>query len=120
MIHLTRQPLEPELAASHAARVEQLHACLDAGAQVPPAVLDAYKAGGLKAHLRSEGGDKCAYCESKITHIYWGDVEHIKPKGQFPRNRLDVENLCLACAKCNNLKLDYWSDTLPLINPFVQ
>lgn len=119
MIHLVRQPLEPVLAASHAARLEELHACLDAGTPVPQVVLDAYKAHGIKSHLRLEGSDKCAYCESKITHIYWGDVEHIKPKGQFPRNRLDVDNLCLACAKCNNLKLDYWSDALPLINPFV-
>jgi hypothetical protein len=119
VIRLTRLTLDPELGGEHALRVAQLHACLDFDAPVPQVVLDAYKAVGLKTHLRSESSDKCAYCESKITHVYWGDVEHIKPKGLFPRNRLDVGNLCLACAKCNNLKLDYWSDELPLVNPFV-
>lgn len=119
MIRLTRLNLPPELDAQHALRVAQLNACLDSDLPVPQVVLDAYKADGLKAHLRSESSDKCAYCESKITHVYWGDIEHIKPKGLFPRNRLDVANLCLACAKCNNLKLDYWSNTVPLVNPFI-
>ena len=119
MIRLARRPIDPTLAAQHAARVAQLHACLDGGIAIPTSVLDAYKAHRLKTHLSSESSDKCAYCESKITHVYWGDVEHIKPKSVFPRDRLDVGNLCIACAKCNNLKLDYWSDAVPLVNPFV-
>jgi 5-methylcytosine-specific restriction endonuclease McrA len=119
VIRLARQSIDPTLAAQHAPRVAQLHACLDDGTAIPQSVLDAYKADGLKIHLRSESSDKCAYCESKITHVYWGDVEHIRPKSLFPRDRLDVGNLCIACAKCNNLKLDYWSDELPLVNPFI-
>ncbi|WP_373888199.1 HNH endonuclease [Massilia sp. Root351] len=58
------------------------------------------------------------YCESKITHLYFGDVEHIRPKSVFPRARLDVENLGLACAICNNNKGDYWDALYPVLDPY--
>jgi HNH endonuclease len=60
------------------------------------------------------------YCESKITDIYWGDVEHIRPKARFPDLEFVWENLGFVCAKCNNAKRDNWNDALPFIDPFTE
>jgi uncharacterized protein (TIGR02646 family) len=69
-------------------------------------------------HLVAEVHGKCAYCESKVTHVYFGDVEHIRPKTVFPAERLDLENLTLSCAQCNNAKGEFWDANTPLLNPF--
>ncbi|MGH9544309.1 MAG: HNH endonuclease [Terriglobales bacterium] len=82
-------------------------------------MLDSYRDPVLKGHLVLEAYGKCVYCESKITHLYFGDIEHIKPKSQFPAERLDVGNLALACAVCNNSKGNCWDDAVPLLNPYL-
>ena len=40
--------------------------------------------------------------------MYFGDVEHVKPKSLFPAEQLDPENLVLACVNCNNAKGEFW------------
>lgn len=118
MIALGRLELDEEIASALEEKSAQLLQLLDEGAEIPAAVLDAYRAPGIKEHLIAESHGKCVYCESKITHVYWGDVEHIKPKASFPRERLIIENLCLACARCNNAKSDFWNAATPLLNPY--
>ncbi|HFK5505154.1 hypothetical protein [Elizabethkingia anophelis] len=54
---------------------------------------------------------KCAYCESKITAIYNGDIEHFRPKGEIKEVNptkpgyfwlaSEWENLLFACPFCN-------------------
>jgi hypothetical protein len=54
---------------------------------------------------------KCAYCESKITAICSGDIEHFRPKGGYGTRPLtkpgyywlasDWDNLLFACPFCN-------------------
>jgi uncharacterized protein (TIGR02646 family) len=57
---------------------------------------------------------KCAFCESKVTHVDYGDVEHYRPKAAVrqvaggPLRRpgyywlaYDWNNLFLACSQCN-------------------
>lgn len=54
---------------------------------------------------------KCAYCESKITAIYNGDIEHFRPKGEIheatPKKpgyfwlAAEWDNLLFACPFCN-------------------
>ena len=44
---------------------------------------------------------KCAYCESRITAIYSGDIEHFRPKGSYYWLAADWENLLFACPFCN-------------------
>ena len=57
---------------------------------------------------------KCFLCESKITHIAYGDVEHFRPKAAYCQSETDEltrpgyywlaynwENLFLACQLCN-------------------
>lgn len=44
---------------------------------------------------------KCAYCEAKITHIDYGDIEHFRPKDMYPLLAVEWENLLFACGVCN-------------------
>lgn len=54
---------------------------------------------------------KCAYCESRITAIYSGDVEHFRPKGEIKEAvnskpgyywlAAEWNNLLFACPFCN-------------------
>ena len=118
MIKLSRSPLAPGLQAKIDERVQRLLGYIQRGEAPPTALLAAYRAPEVKAHLVLEAHGKCAYCESKITHVYFGDIEHIKPKSTFPAETLTLENLLLACALCNNSKGDFWNDALPLINPY--
>lgn len=76
----------------------------------------------IKAALEEEITGKCAYCESKIKHIEFGDIEHILPKKKTARPDLYVEwsNLTLACEVCNRTyKKDYYDPQNPLVNPYV-
>ncbi len=70
---------------------------------------------------------KCFLCESVITHIDYGDVEHFRPKAaycQTEENALckpgyywlvyDWDNLFLACKLCNQR---YKKNLFPLANP---
>jgi uncharacterized protein (TIGR02646 family) len=68
---------------------------------------------------------KCAYCEAKITHIDYGDIEHFRPKDTFPLLAVAWENLLLACRVCNGaefkgIKFPLDSSGNPLlINPCI-
>lgn len=54
---------------------------------------------------------KCAYCESKFLHVYSGDVEHFRPKGEIDGANppkpgyywlaAEWDNLLLSCRNCN-------------------
>lgn len=87
-----------------------------------PAALAAknYKHPDNKAALLNASGAKCMYCESKIRHIDFGDIEHIKPKaeGLFPELEFDWLNLGIACSKCNNQKKDKFDRAAPFIDPY--
>lgn len=72
----------------------------------------------IKAELIVETQGKCAYCESKITHIYPGDIEHIIPKSLFPRLTFTWNNLTLGCYWCNNKKRNFLDRTCMLLNPY--
>ena len=45
---------------------------------------------------------KCAYCESKIRTVAYGDIEHFFPKSLDPDLTFVWKNLLLACSICNN------------------
>lgn len=119
MIKLRRLPLGRPLATKTTARANELRRLLAEGADIPDSLLNGYRDRELKAHLVAESHGKCIYCESRITHVYFGDVEHIVPKSTAPERRLDIDNLGLACAVCNNAKGESWDDVVPLVNPYV-
>jgi len=84
----------------------------------PSALQTNYRHPANKDALRDASFDKCMYCESKVSHTYFGDVEHIRPKDQFPELEFNWENLGFVCAKCNNAKLNRWHNETPFINPY--
>lgn len=77
-----------------------------------------YRNAEIKTQLEEETSKKCAYCESKMKHVTYGDIEHISPKESFPEKTYEWENLTLACDVCNTNKGTYYSTTAPLLNPY--
>lgn len=86
----------------------------------PKALKRNYKHPDIKKAIKGDSFGKCIYCESKISHVYFGDIEHIKPKSKFPELEFDWNNLGYVCAKCNNEKSDKWDDQCPFINPYIE
>ncbi|MGB5685050.1 MAG: retron system putative HNH endonuclease [Candidatus Electrothrix sp.] len=70
-----------------------------------------YRHKDIKHALRAMCHDKCAYCESKVTHVDHGDIEHYRPKSKFPELTFTWSNLLLACGVCNGTK--YKGDKFP-------
>lgn len=86
---------------------------------------EALNNGNYKHHLNKKAlcdssSDKCMYCESKISHIDFAHVEHIKPKAEnkYPELEFEWSNLGYACPKCNSAKSHKYYDDLPYINPY--
>ncbi len=81
-----------------------------------------YNKGTIKKALVSMFHGKCAYCESYISDVDYGDIEHFRPKSKFPELAVTWDNLLLACKRCNGAeqKGDTWYDNNeggPLVNP---
>ncbi len=72
----------------------------------------------IKEILVEETNGKCAYCESKVTHIYPGDIEHIIPKSKFPRLTFTWNNLTFGCYWCNNKKRNFLDRANMMLNPY--
>jgi uncharacterized protein (TIGR02646 family) len=81
-----------------------------------------YRHKAIKEALIAMFNGKCAYCESKVTHIDYGHIEHYKPKSVFPDSTFDWPNMLLGCGVCNGRgckgdKFPGASDGGPLLNP---
>ena len=62
-----------------------------------------------KSQLMAEAHDKCAYCESKITVVAYGDVDHFRPKSVYWWLAYCYDNYLYSCQKCNEMyKLDHF------------
>jgi uncharacterized protein (TIGR02646 family) len=72
----------------------------------------------VKASLRDETAEKCAYCEAKYGSTSYGDIEHVLPRSNDPERLLQYENLTIACQICNIQKGVYESPNMPLIDPY--
>lgn len=81
----------------------------------------------VKAALKIMQHDKCCFCEAKLSHISYGDVEHYRPKGGYKQTPADAlqqpgyywlpytwENLLLSCTLCNQ---QYKKNLFPVQNP---
>jgi 5-methylcytosine-specific restriction endonuclease McrA len=118
MIRLQKRAISAELVSKIQDRTETYLRLIREGALVPDSLASAYRDPSVKALLKAETADKCAYCESKVPHVDYGDVEHIIPKSVRPELRFDYGNLTFACAVCNTKKSDYYDPECPLVNPF--
>ena len=60
------------------------------------------------------------YCESKISHVNFGHVEHIKPKAQelFPELEFEWTNLGYVCDRCNVAKASKYDADCEFIDPY--
>jgi uncharacterized protein (TIGR02646 family) len=70
--------------------------------------------------------NKCCFCESKIGHISYGDVEHFRPKAGWVQENeqinkpgyywlaYDLDNLLLSCQICNQR---HKKNLFPLTDP---
>jgi len=78
-----------------------------------------YKHYDNKTALKASTFDKCMYCESKVTHVDYGDVEHIKPKSKYPDLEFEWSNHGFSCGICNRTyKKNKYDENIPLINPY--
>lgn len=91
----------------------------NANTKIPDSVRYRYRKKEIKDQLKNETSDKCAYCESKFSHVSPGDVEHITPVARRPELIFTWDNLTVSCNECNRRKGDYYSTEEPLINPFI-
>ena len=76
----------------------------------------------VKDSLKKMFNHKCAFCESHITHIDYGQIEHFKPKSKYPELCFDWHNLLMSCTICNSKafkgdKFPLRNENGPLINP---
>ena len=72
----------------------------------------------IKRALVVETHGKCAYCESKIRHVSYGDIEHVMPKANDPSRWFEWTNLTLACDVCNTKKSDSPAEGEEFIDPY--
>lgn len=86
----------------------------------------AYSKGNVKKVLLKMFNNKCAYCESKVDPVSYGDIEHFRPKGAshakdgddliYPGYywlAMDWNNLLFACDVCNRT---FKKNKFPLVN----
>jgi len=106
---------------------EKTPADYDSGAATFSFHSDIYGHSSVKEALIAAQHGKCCFCEAKITHISYGDVEHFRPKAgyrQHPRDPLGRpgyywlayawSNLYLCCQLCNQR---FKKNTFPLADP---
>lgn len=86
---------------------------------IPKAAETRYRHPDIKSTLRLESHDKCIFCESKISHVFPGETDHIIPSSKKPEYIVKWDNLGYVCKECNRNKHNYHDDRVPLLNPFV-
>ena len=82
-----------------------------------------YNQRDVKLTLMSDFNSKCGYCEKKFNRRNF-DIEHYKPKSDFPKEALNWDNLLLACKPCNMEKSNRFFEKdenpqVPPINPCI-
>jgi 5-methylcytosine-specific restriction endonuclease McrA len=114
MIRLTKG-VEPEILQRKAAIwTNELLEKIANKEEVSTYLLGRYAHPEVKAALLAETFGKCAYCESPLRHVTYGDIEHIIPKSAEPTLRFSWVNLTIACDVCNTNK----SDKQGLVDPY--
>lgn len=118
MISLTKLP-KPDVLEQHEEEWTQEYLRYVAGdASISPQARFRYRHADIKTTIRQETNEKCAYCESKVSHVHPGETDHIRPVSKQPHLVVRWENLTYVCSECNRGKSDYDSDQEPLLNPY--
>ena len=110
---------EPVVLSQHAAKwTSVVIKRLEAGEIPTRAEKSRYNHFDIKQALIAETHGKCAYCESKLRHIAYGDIEHVVPKSDDPCKWFNWANLTLACDVCNTNKSDAPVDGDRFVDPY--
>jgi uncharacterized protein (TIGR02646 family) len=115
MIHLTKIAAPQILVQQTAKWTAELLAAIAGGTKLSDARKARYNHPDIKQALLQETHGKCAYCESKLRHITYGDIEHIIPKAVEPARTYEWINLTTACDICNTEK----SNEEGLVDPYI-
>ena len=82
----------------------------DQGKKVFTFATTIYSHPSVKTKLIEAQHDKCCYCETPVTPVAYGDVEHFRPKGAVAEDdthpgyywlAYEWSNLLFACQRCN-------------------
>lgn len=82
MRKLRKGPVPPILELNAADWTSDLLEALERDEKPTKTQIGRYNTPEIKSAIRAETLNKCAYCESKISHIDHGDIEHIIPKSK--------------------------------------
>jgi hypothetical protein len=104
MIKLSKHTIPDVLAKNGAKWTAELLAIIAAGKKPSEYLKGKYRHKEVKTAVLEETSGKCAYCESKILHITYGDIEHILPKHGDINLSFSWPNLTAACDVCNTNK----------------
>lgn len=120
MISITKGDEPESLRDNGAAWTTQLMAHVSAGTKIPDNLKNKYNQTDVREALRTECNGKCMYCESRIGHVTYDHIEHVKPKAKdkYPDLTFTWTNLGLACPMCNMNKSDDYDETAPVVNPY--
>lgn len=126
MIRVRKPDLPPQILRERgSALTAELCSKVDAGEQ-PSFDRDVYGAAEVKQVLGAAQHDKCCFCESKLEHAQFGDVEHFRPKARTQQSSGTLPmtgyywlayawpNLYLSCVVCNQR---HKRGLFPLVNP---
>jgi 5-methylcytosine-specific restriction endonuclease McrA len=118
MIRLSKKAVPAVLQQNFVAWTDALKNRMAAGEQPTDAEKTRYRHADIKTALVIETAGKCAYCESKLRHIAYGDVEHIIPKVTDLEKTFEWSNLTLACDICNTNKGTHFGNHQDLVDPY--
>lgn len=118
MIKLHKLPEPDLLKKNKTAWTTRYNEYISKGQRVPDSLKYKYRDKQIKQRILEETREKCAYCESNVTHVYSGDIEHIEPRVKRPDLVFEWSNLTFSCQECNRRKSDYYDPDMPLINPY--
>lgn len=114
MIALQKLAISTEAQASIDNNIQRYAQLSSAGETIPETLQNAYRSEYIKDKLKEETHEKCAYCESRMLHVDYGDIEHIVPKVDSPTLRFSYSNLTLSCGICNTKKAQHRD----ILNPY--
>lgn len=121
MIKINKLPKPSILEKNDIKWTEEYKKALEGKIELTTNISNRYNQIEIKDTLIKETYGKCAYCESKVRHISFADIEHILPKSRRPDLYVDWNNLTISCEVCNRInKKDYYSVAEPLINPITE
>src|SRR5689334_19091969 len=83
-----RKPDSPPQVLLERGAVLTAELCAKVEAGGPPSFeRDVYGAAEVKEALSAAQYDKCCFCESKLGHAHFGDVEHFRPKARAQQGK---------------------------------